>query len=119
MRCTPLTCRLEIVQQTSRLEDLREVPQPVMTSKPLKTRVITPVFPLLTGHPEKLLLISTGDLSNPALASHFLPLIAELGNYPTVRVPIPSPPAVSAETKFADRRVLGVAAGCGGQPCTT
>jgi len=74
---------------------------------------------LLTGHPEKLLLISTGDLSNPALASHFLPLIAELGNYPTVRVPIPSPPAVSAETKFADRRVLGVAAGCGGQPCTT
>jgi hypothetical protein len=78
MRCTPSTCRLEIVQQTSRLEDLREVPQPVMTSKPLKTRVITPVFPLLTGHPEKLLLISTENLSNSALASHFVPLIAEL-----------------------------------------
>ena len=33
---------------------------------------------LLTGHPEKLLLISTENLSNSALASHFVPLIAEL-----------------------------------------
>ncbi len=35
---------------------------------------------LLTGHPEKLLLISTGNLSNSALASHFVPLIPELAH---------------------------------------
>ena len=34
-------------------------------------------------------------------------------------VPIHSSPAVSAETKFADRRVFCRAAGCGWQTCTT